>query len=606
MKSKKVEIAFLFVTLFMGIAANTFPAYGYDAKTLLYPTISPTGYPGPGPVIRYVKRNAAGANNGTSWTNAYTDLQSALSAAASGDEIWVAKGTYKPTTGTDRKISFGLKNDVAIYGGFAGTETLRAQRNPAANVTVLSGEIGAAGNADNSYNVVVGGVTNNTAVLDGFTVAAGNANGANPFDAGGGMNLNSSNPSLANVIFSNNLASFGGGMYNDSSNPTLLNVTFIDNMAEDGGGMYNFNSSPSLLNAIFIGNTATVSSGGGILNFANSSPTLTNVEFSSNSSKAVGGGIANQNDSNPSLTNVSLYNNSAGDFGGGMANSGSSPTLINVTFSANKAAAGGGIGSFSSSPTVTTVLNSILWGDTGGEITDVNSSSTVVNFSIVQGGYSGTGNLNSDPLLGALANNGGFTQTMRLGAGSPAIDTGKDIGCPATDQRGVTRPQGSHCDIGAFEFNDQIINGGFNTYPTTKAKIPTSWKAVNFSTIDGKTMTVKKEGIASVRITGTGVTKTLSQTLLLSGSTGDAFTFSYWVKGNAIPVAGVCRAQILFYNGTTLNPTKKTINCGNGTYAFKQRLLTFTALGDYTKIVVRFTYSKASGRAWFDAVSLTR
>jgi len=153
---------------------------------------------------------------------------------------------------------------------------------------------------------------------------------------------------------------------------------------------------------------------------------------------------------------------------------------------------------------------------------------------------------------------------------------------------------------------EQILNGGFNTYPTTKSKIPTSWKAINFSTTDGKNTSVKQEGTASIRITGTGVSKTLSQTLLLSGSSGDAFTFSYWVKGSAIPTAGVCRAQILFYNGATLNPTKKTVNCGNGTYTFKQKDLSFTAPGDYTKIIVRFTYSKASGRVWFDAVSLGR
>ncbi len=153
---------------------------------------------------------------------------------------------------------------------------------------------------------------------------------------------------------------------------------------------------------------------------------------------------------------------------------------------------------------------------------------------------------------------------------------------------------------------EQIINGGFNTYPTGTAKIPTNWKAVNFSTADGKTTTVKKEGTASVRITGAGVSKTLSQTRMLSGSSADAFKFSFWVKGSAIPTAGVCRAQILFYNGATLNPTKKTINCGSGTFAFQQKLLSFTAPGDYTKIVIRFTDTKASGTVWFDAVSLTR
>ncbi len=194
MKSKKVEIVFLVIALFMGIAANTFPAYGDSAKALLYPTSSPTSYPGPA-VIRYVKWNASGANNGTSWMNAYTDLQSALSVASVGDEIWVAKGTYKPTTGVDRTVSFTLKNGVTIYGGFAGTETLNTQRNPSTNVAILSGDIGVGSdNGDNSYHVVLGGGTINTAVLDGFTITRGNANGVWPYDSGGGMFNSSSNP----------------------------------------------------------------------------------------------------------------------------------------------------------------------------------------------------------------------------------------------------------------------------------------------------------------------------------------------------------------------------------------------------------------------------
>src|SRR5215216_536112 len=108
------------------------------------------------PVIYHVKSDAAGANDGTSWTDAFTSLQSALAAALTGDEIWVAAGTYKPTPGTNRTISFGLKNGVAVYGGFAGTESARGQRDPAANISILSGDIGLPGdNSDNSYHVVV-------------------------------------------------------------------------------------------------------------------------------------------------------------------------------------------------------------------------------------------------------------------------------------------------------------------------------------------------------------------------------------------------------------------------------------------------------------------
>ena len=86
--------------------------------------------------IIYVKSGATG--NGSAWNNAYGSLVSALTAAQSSDEIWVSAGTYKPTTGTDRTASFTLKNNVGIYGGFAGTETARDQRNITTNVTIIN------------------------------------------------------------------------------------------------------------------------------------------------------------------------------------------------------------------------------------------------------------------------------------------------------------------------------------------------------------------------------------------------------------------------------------------------------------------------------------
>ena len=103
-----------------------------------------------------------------------------------------------------------------------------------------------------------------------------------------------------------------------------------------------------------------------------------------------------------------------------------------------------------------TIRNTILWGNTasydGAQIGNT-SSTPSVSYSVVQGGYAGGTNIIiTDPKLGTLSNYGGFTQTIPLLPGSSAIDTGNDATCPATDQRGVSRPQGAHCDIGAFEF----------------------------------------------------------------------------------------------------------------------------------------------------------
>jgi predicted outer membrane repeat protein len=347
----------------------------------------------------------------------------------------------------------------------------------------LSGDIGILGdNNDNSYHVVIGSNTDNSAVLEGFTVTGANANGDYPHSRGGGMYNNNgspsltnvtfsgntagwgggiynevdSNPSLTDVIFSGNSAFFGGGMVNDGdlsyqngSDPILRNVIFSNNSAQEGGGMMNFEySSPDLTNVTFRDNTA-VFSGGGMVNHQQSNPNLTNVTFNNNSARN-GGGMVNQISSSPTLQNVTFNNNSALVDGGGMANSdtNSSPILTNVTLSNNSASGQGGAIANAGNPVI---RNSILWGNTGGEIFNMDIGVAIVSNSIVQGGYPGTGNLDADPLLGPLQDNGGFTQTMALLSGSPAIDAGNDASCPATDQRGIMRPHGAHCDIGAYE-----------------------------------------------------------------------------------------------------------------------------------------------------------
>ena len=556
------------------------------------PTRTPTR---PSPIVIYVKWNAEGANNGTSWTNAYTDLQSALALAASGDEIWVAAGTYKPSAGTNRLSTFRLKSGVVLYGGFAGNETARGQRNLLTNVTVLSGDlngddVGFTNNVDNVYHVVTGA---SGATLDGFTITAGNAdfeivdgaglynttsgltlknliftgNSANrngggmynygsnstllnvtfmnnsareggglyniygsilrltdvtftgnaaAFDGGGMYNYGNS-PMLVNVTFFNNSADRGGGLFHDTGSPALTNVSFTSNTARsggglynwrntssifrdvtfrgnsvtsDGGGLYNYNTNSTFLNVTFVDNSADgsggammnnlssptftdvtftgnqASSGGGMKNYNGSHPNLTNVTFQGNSAQG-GGAIFNTVNSNPALTNVTFIGNSSKVNGGAMYNDYSSPALTNVTFYANSASTlsstnrGGGIYNLNSSPII---RNTIFWGNTspsaGEQIYNTNStysvSVPVISNSVIQGGCptdSTCSNIiTADPLLGALGQYGGNTQTIPIQPGSSAIDTANDSVCPFTDQRGMPRPLGAHCDIGAFEY----------------------------------------------------------------------------------------------------------------------------------------------------------
>jgi predicted outer membrane repeat protein len=296
----------------------------------------------------FVRANAGGSNNGTSWVDAFTDLQGALAAAKSGDTIWVAGGTYKPTTGTDRNATFTLKNHVEIYGGFAGSETSLSQRNVATNATILSGDIGTVNTAaDNVYHVVTGSNTSNTTILDGFTISGGNANGAGTNqNVGGGIFISDGSPILKNLIFENNNATNGGGLYNvTGANPLLTNITFRNNIAAtSGGAIFNASSNPTLTDVSFSNNTANFAAGGAIYN-TNSSPTLTNATFTSNGAGSNGGAIFNEG-GNATINNGTFTSNAAGGNGGNggaiYSTAANSTFLNNVTFTSNTGISAGG------------------------------------------------------------------------------------------------------------------------------------------------------------------------------------------------------------------------------------------------------------------------
>ena len=428
--------------------------------------------------IMYVKEGATGAGDGSSWSDAFPELRDALAASRPGDEIWVAAGSYMPTGDADRAISFTLKNDIAIYGGFVGDETERGDRNPEENSTILSGDIG----TDNSYHVVSGVNLTASAVLDGFTITAGNANGASPDNNGAGMVLDNSSPTLTNISFSGNSAdSGGGGMFLNNSSPSLTNITFSGNTAFGGGGMYLDTSSPTLTNVTFSANTASTSGGGMVL--FSSSPTLANVSFSYNQATHYGGAIYN-NSSNPGLTNITINNNSLTGthaYGGGIYNENSSPTLTYVTFSENlvsgsTASGGGGMINWNSShPILTNVTftgnqatGTEAYG--GGLLNDEGSNPTLTNVtfsnnSATSGGGGMTNNDGSSPTLTNVTfsdNNASLGGGMINGYNSPNPTLRNTIFWGNTADSGTTSQEQIYTITGTPDVSDSVIEGGYS------------------------------------------------------------------------------------------------------------------------------------------------
>ncbi|WP_338814524.1 BspA family leucine-rich repeat surface protein [Bernardetia sp. Wsw4-3y2] len=508
-------------------------------------------------------------NGGTSFTDAYATLEKALSIANFGDKIYVAKGIYNPTRQVDvnmvagadiHKVTFQIPDGVEVYGGFAGneieiTQTVLDARNFITNTTILSGDL--SGNdavtgtfpnlvyenyTDNAYHIVYTKNVSSATKVDGFTVKGGNGiSGTGWYNDGSGLG-NSSNPTLKNIIFSqNNSIAVGGAMYNHGyqgvSSPHLTNCFFFQNKSSVGGAMHNNGSFigsvsiPTLTNCSFSQNYAS-HSGSAIYNDGYSDGTsgvnLTNCSFSQNHGEYRKGAIffaATEGNTFAQIINTIFDKNDVHiAYDGVDANQ--DIKFINCTFTGATEAAIE-IDRWSSSNIPINFSNCIFWNNTAMKIGGGGTATLAVTYSIIENNtYTGIGNINQNPLFVNTT-----TGDLRLQDGSPALDMGSNAAINSTgvtiDLAGNARIQGTTVDMGAYEkaINLSEINLQGNGIDIANNDITPNINdntdfgnilACNSNTIV-KTFTIQNTGTAPLTVSNLIITGTNASDFALSG-----------------------------------------------------------------------------------------
>lgn len=476
---------YLFLLLVLGFQA-------VDAQVVR--RVKPSGGTGPG-------------IDGSDWaSNAYKNIQDAINASSSGDEVWVAAGVYLPTEKlqtvtytspqqniptTDRDQAFILKGGVKVYGGFNGTETLLSQRDVITNLTVLSGDLNGddvpvndpdyeTKKSDNVYHVVSARNNSDGAILDGFTISGGYANGTAVVSGSG-------NDGSSSLTIAQNC---GGAIALRGSNNshTYVNLIIKDNYAADYAGAAALYASGGLTSSfdhvIFSGNSSA-NEAGAMRVFVSSGSATINIKssrFISNSSGSRGGAIyayGNNASSNPTINviNSLFYGNisASSTLGGGAIALGTGTTgnLINSTFysnsTSNASGQGGAVHISSSASCQLNAFNSIFNQNVSGTGTsnDIykggNAPAPAVKNNLTQSfGVNGVdGNIvNDNPSILFASTDPSSPTFLTLATASVVINMGDKTLLPGGndfDLAGNPRVFNSvEVDMGAFEYQGTL------------------------------------------------------------------------------------------------------------------------------------------------------
>jgi CSLREA domain-containing protein len=428
--------------------------------------------------------------------SANTDLAIGGCAAGSGaDTITVPPGTYVLTIPNAPGVTDennGQSGDLDILADLTITGSANAPAIINGNGAALSDRVfDVSAAATVSFNRLTirngteppgslaggGGVTNNGRATFTNTTISGNIAGTGGGGVSNGSGVGATSTFINSTITGNSAGGSGGGVrIGAGASSSFVNTTISGNLAQVGGGGVSNDGAATFANTNIAGNGAG-GRGGGVFNGAPSSAsTFTNSTFSGNTAGLEGGGLFNSAGAGTNLMNSTLSGNRANDSGGGLQ--GGTATLSNVTITANVAdsdANGTGDGGGVASATLS-VRNSIIGGNMDAStppsavIPDCSATVNSQGYNLIGNATGcaiavgpsdkvGSGAAPIDPALGPLANNGGPTPTHALLAssparvgGSPTAPGGPGDACTASDQRGVPRPQGARCDVGAYEY----------------------------------------------------------------------------------------------------------------------------------------------------------
>jgi len=365
----------------------------------------------------HVNAAAPPGGDGLSWATAWQSLDDALAVANPGNHVWVARGVYRPTVervlGSPRTASFAPGPGVHMFGGFRGDELALSERTGLIRETILDGDIGTPGvSSDNVTNVVRLEGNGARHWVDGFTIRGGYADGTGLARGGAGLACQIGIKTIRNCHFQDNYGLVGGALLSQISVLQLERCSFYGNRSLNQGGALYATSQFTVTDCLFFGNTAGTR-GGAV--YANQGGTdIEDVPITRFQNCVFHDNLANRG-------GAAYVGDPSGPVSAG------SVVWSGCTFFLNAAFLDGGAIAVPDtvSPNMNVdIHNSILWGNRAvdgttlaGEPLNLRS----VQHSIVQGGWTGIGNLDANPLFVDP-----FTRNLSLRPGSPAIDAGSN------------------------------------------------------------------------------------------------------------------------------------------------------------------------------------